>query len=120
MATILEITEDEIRAFIISELAKQEGIQFATLIGIIAAIVVAVGVTLWYFLHPRSPWVKRRERREEKKDKEEEAAKRKEEQRQLAIQRNLQELDYTCKYCNAPGLKGPKCEYCGHINFSID
>ncbi len=120
MTRITDITEDDIKNFIIAEMAKREEVNFFIIAGIVGAIVVAVGISLWYFLHPRSPWVKRRAEKQRKKDKEEEAAKLKDQQRQTTLQRNLQELEYTCKYCNAPGLKGPKCEYCGHINFSLD
>ncbi|NVM02006.1 MAG: hypothetical protein HWN67_06700 [Candidatus Helarchaeota archaeon] len=113
-------TEEDVKNLILAEMAKQEEVNFLIILGIVGAIVVAIGITLWYFLHPRSPWVKRREVKDRRKDRDEDEAKRKDERRQLALQRKLQELDYTCKYCNAPGLKGPKCEYCSHINFSLD
>ncbi|MFX0137597.1 MAG: hypothetical protein ACFFDN_28420 [Candidatus Hodarchaeota archaeon] len=120
MTINIALTEEEVEAFIISQMAKQEGINLFMIIGIIGAIVVASAITLWYFLHPKSPWVKRRAEKDRRKDKEEDEAKQKEERRQLALTKYLQELDYTCKYCSAPGLKGPKCDYCGHINFTLD
>ena len=117
---IQEITEEQLWTLFINEMAKQEGISLATTLIILAAVVAAVGITLWYFLHPRSPWVRKRQRAEDKKEREEEAQKRKEERRQRLFTENLQRLNFTCKFCDAPGLKGPKCEYCGHINFTID
>ena len=108
--------EAEIWTLIVKEIATQGAANWAIIIGIILACVAAVAVTLWYFLHPKSP----RQARLRRKADAEEAQRRKEEQLQKKIGQKLKELNFTCQHCKAPGLKGPKCEYCQHINFSID
>ncbi|MHA1376930.1 MAG: hypothetical protein ACTSRG_00985 [Candidatus Helarchaeota archaeon] len=116
MFGIKEFTEDEIKAFILSQMETQETIQWAIIIGIILAVAAAVGVILWYFLHPNSP----RQKRLREMEDEETKKKRREEQLQKKIAKKLKELNYTCKLCKAPGLTGPKCEYCQHINFTLE
>ncbi|MHA1299784.1 MAG: hypothetical protein ACTSO9_10145 [Candidatus Helarchaeota archaeon] len=113
---IKDITEDDIKAFMLSQMAQQEAIQWALIIGIAAAIIIPIAIVLWYFLHPNSP----RQRKLRRQEDEEARKRRKEEELQRKIGLKLKELNYTCQHCKAPGLKGPKCEYCAHINFSIE
>ena len=108
--------EEEIWALIIQQMATQGAVDWAIVIGIVLACVVAAAITLWYFLHPKSPRQARLKRKEDTED----AQRRKEEQLQKRIGQKLKELNFTCSHCKAPGLKGPKCEYCQHINFSVD
>ena len=109
-------TEEELQQLILTKMATQEAVDWAIILGIVLACVVAVAITLWYFLHPKSP----RQARLKRKEDAEEAQRRKEEQLQKKIGQKLKELNFTCQHCKAPGLKGPKCEYCQHINFSLD
>lgn len=131
MFAIIQTLDQDIQNLILSQIQSEINAQQFTRIMytiiIIMVPVVVVACLLWYFLAPRSPYVKRRAEREKKKEgkeleakREEQEARQKIEQREALFKQKLQELNYTCKNCHAPGLTGPKCEYCGHINFSID
>ena len=72
--------------------------------------------TLFLLFSSKSPYVKWRKRKKDEKL----AKQQREEVIQRKINEKLKELNFTCKFCKATELKGPKCEYCQSINFTLD
>ena len=107
----------ELILWLIAAMMQSAGLSGLSTFFLILACCGGGGAAALYILFSsKSPYVKWR-----KSKKDEKLAK---QQREEAIRRQinekLKELNFTCKFCKAAELKGPKCEYCQSINFTLD